>query len=387
MFNPELFQMRQEVTMAAMNHVEGAYVPISANAGGAGLAWGGKTFWEVCGDPQAYATALNKIYEDLWCDMVTTNGIFGTFGMEEHFGPDVQYTIAPDGVSLTHVQRPFMEKDEYPLLIEDPSKLIINKMIPRRWPQFVEDREWAKQAIQKVAMNTAYTYGMLSAAAYQDVAQDKNVFPIMNGQMTFQNPLDTIFDYFRGFKNTITDLRRQPDNVKAACDKLWEVKCEPMMAKPMESPFPYPIHYAHIPAYLSPKQFREIYWPYEKKFIEWCASQGSKLILIVEGRWEPVLDVFLDLPKDSCVLYIDDDDIFKVNELLGDHQIIVGGIKMVNCRMKTADAVMDDVKKVIDTCAPGGGFILTTDKAWVTPGDITQTLVDVYNQAHEYGKK
>lgn len=46
---------------------------------------------------------------------------------------------------------------------------------------------------------------------------------------------------------------------------------------------------------------------------------------------------------------------------------------------------IDFAKRVIDHCAPGGGFLFTTDKAWNSPDDITQNLVDVYNFAHEYG--
>jgi len=47
----------------------------------------------------------------------------------------------------------------------------------------------------------------------------------------------------------------------------------------------------------------------------------------------------------------------------------------------------DDIKRVIDTCAPGGGFIFSADKGFLTPGDVNPTLIECYNFAHEYSKK
>ena len=43
-----------------------------------------------------------------------------------------------------------------------------------------------------------------------------------------------------------------------------------------------------------------------------------------------------------------------------------------------------DVKKIIDACQPGDGFLFCTDKAWIAPGDVNQNLIDAYNFAHEY---
>ena len=39
----------------------------------------------------------------------------------------------------------------------------------------------------------------------------------------------------------------------------------------------------HIAPYLSPKQFEELYWPYEKKWIERAAAAGSKVWIMLEG--------------------------------------------------------------------------------------------------------
>ena len=87
------------------------------------------------------------------------------------------------------------------------------------------------------------------------------------------------------------------------------------------------------------------------------------------------------------VLHVDDDDFLKAHEVLGDHQILVGGLRAADTRMKKFEDIKDDIKRVIDTCAPGGGFIFTTDKAMVTPGDVNPTLIECFNFANEYSSK
>ena len=107
-----------------------------------------------------------------------------------------------------------------------------------------------------------------------------------------------------------------------------------MVAKPFDTSLGFAFQPCHIPAYLSTKQFKELWWPYEKKMIEWIAASGGKLYLIMEGRWENIMDCFLDVPKDSVVLAVDDDDFLKVHEVLGDHQILCGGLKAADTRLK-----------------------------------------------------
>ena len=62
-------------------------------------------------------------------------------------------------------------------------------------------------------------------------------------------------------------------------------------------------------------------------------------------------------------------------------------MEIVSIERKTFEEMKDDIKRVIDTCAPGGGFIFCADKGFVPPGDVNRTLIECYNFAHEYSKK
>ncbi len=107
----------------------------------------------------------------------------------------------------------------------------------------------------------------------------------------------------------------------------------------------------------------------------------------MEGHWDKIWDCFLEVPKDSLVLNVDDDDFLKANEVLGEHQILCGGLKLADTRLKTFEQMKDDVKRVIDACAPGGGFLYCADKGFLTPGDVNPVLIECYNFAHEYSGK
>ena len=151
--------------------------------------------------------------------------------------------------------------------------------------------------------------------------------------------------------------------------------------------FPFAPSLPHIPTYLSLKQFDELFWPYMQEMYNNISKARNKVFLSLEGRWMPLIEYFNDLPKDSCVIIVDDDDIFEVNKKIGANQILGGGIKIQNIRLNSLQNNIDYAKKVIDECAPGGGFLFASDKWWSCKGDVNDTLLKVFNFAHEYTSK
>ena len=388
MENNVLFQKKYAALSDALNHKEGAYVPTLMCAGNGTIAWAGKKATEVLDDPQAYLSALTDVFAQMWVDGNMFSGAIIGNKMERGL-KTIENKYGPDGNTLEHVQLSPMGKDEYPLLIENPGRYVSEVMLPRKYPHLFESREATKTALKLFVEDRNYVLLQLSFMADQLMKEKYGIVPTMlNPQERIEPPLDMIFDYFRGFRGTLTDLRRQPENVKAAMESLWAYRNEARHNTPyVHQDMKFPYHMAHIPSYLSPKQFEELFWPYHKKMIERVAAGGGKAYILMEGRWEKIWHHFLELPKDSCILAVDDDDIFKASAELGHHQIICGGLKLADTRLKTFDKIQDDVKRVIDTCAPGGGFIFCTDKAWIAPGDVNQSLIDAYNFAHEYSSK
>lgn len=279
-----------------------------------------------------------------------------------------------------------MRDDEYDLLIEDPAYLVSEVLVPRKYPRLFTDREYAKEALRNIAADKAYSMAVLFPTLGRVLEERYGVTGIVNFGGVFSNPCDTIFDYYRGFKGTLTDLRRHPDKFRAACEKLWETQNLPALARTPDK-FPYACHMTHIAPYMSPKQFNEIYWPYERVWIERAASAGSRVWIMMEGSWAKVWENFRDVPADSCILHVDDDDILDAKRALGDIQIIEGGLKVASVRMDSFDTIREELTRVVDICREGDGFLFCTDKAWISPGDVNQNLIDAYNYVHEYSLK
>ena len=354
------------------------------NTGG-GLFWEGKTAFELANNHEASAKAMTSFLDEMWFDVNFFSGLTASPRLDAAF-PTVENRLAENG-TLTHLQNPMMKADEYDQLIADPKAFIMNVLLPRKYSELYESRDAAKKALKVFAEEELDIFVMQIAATNKYLAEHYGVPTGVNMQYVLNTPLDHIFDFFRGFRGTLTDLRRQPDKIRSALESIWEYRNAKQMAKPFDASKGFAYQPCHIPAYLNPKQFAEVYWPYEKKIIEWVAASGGKIMLIMEGHWGNLMRYFLEVPKDSLVLVVDDDDILEVKRVLGNHQIIAGGLSLAETRLKPFDQIKDSIKKVIDACAPGGGFIFNTDKGFLTPGDINPTLIECYNFAHEYSSK
>lgn len=382
----ELLKQKRSNLQKALNREEGSFVPNVVAAGSAMVAHVGKTLRDVIDDPMKYAEALTDVYKEMWVDGYFYMGAVSTFKLQEIWDTAENF-FGPDEITLEHVQLSPMKAEEYPLLIEDPDRYVSEVLLPRKYPKLFADQDYAKKALKVYAEEKFHILIACESAARKMMAEKYGIEGVLNLQERIEPPLDLIFDYFRGFRGTLTDLRRQNANVRNALEKLWNVRCAPFVEKPFDPSAGFAYQVPHIPAYLSPKQFEELYWPHEKKYIERVAAAGGKIEILMEGRWEHIWHHFLELPKDCCILHVDDDDIFKAYAELGQHQIICGGLRAADVRLKSFDAIKDDIKRVIDTCAPGGGFLFATDKIWSSPGDMNQTLIEAMNFAHEYSSK
>jgi hypothetical protein len=81
-------------------------------------------------------------------------------------------------------------------------------------------------------------------------------------------------------------------------------------------------------------------------------------LFYAEGNWDYHLETFAQLPERSIVYHIDQGDIHKVGRALGDRFCLSGGIPNALLAYGTPDKVRARCKEVLDTLAPGGGYIM-----------------------------
>ena len=91
--------------------------------------------------------------------------------------------------------------------------------------------------------------------------------------------------------------------------------------------------------FVSPEQFKNIYWPTVKPIIEELWADGHQTLFYAEGKWDHHLESFAELPDRSIVYHVDQGDIFKAHQVLGQKFCLSGGIPNVLLAFGTPDEV------------------------------------------------
>ena len=110
--------------------------------------------------------------------------------------------------------------------------------------------------------------------------------------------------------------------------------------------------------FLSDEQFKKFYWPTLKQVMVGLIEDGCIPFPALEGHWGSRLEVIQDIPKGKTVWMVDQTDMVKVKETLGQNACLIGNVSSSMLRLGTPQEVKDYAKKLIDTVGKGGGFIM-----------------------------
>ena len=94
-------------------------------------------------------------------------------------------------------------------------------------------------------------------------------------------------------------------------------------------PVGYWMHRGGVP-FVSPEIFKNIYWATVKPIIEELWADGIQTLFYAEGKWDKHLESFAELPDRSIVYHVDQGDIVKAHQVLGDKFCLSGGISNVH---------------------------------------------------------
>ena len=112
-------------------------------------------------------------------------------------------------------------------------------------------------------------------------------------------------------------------------------------------------------------------------------DEGLVPFPFAEGRYGARLEVIKDLPKGSTLWLFEDIDMAKAKKVLGGHACISGNVPASVILTKTRDEVKEYCRKLIEICAPGGGYILS-GAAGINEGN-PENLRVMMEAAREFG--
>jgi uroporphyrinogen-III decarboxylase len=204
--------------------------------------------------------------------------------------------------------------------------------------------------------------------------------------MLAKAPFDTIGDTLRGTKGIIMDLYRRPEKLLEAVDAVTDFTIkqtiEAANAIRATTVF-FPLHKG-ADGFMSPKQFEKFYWPSLKKVVDALVNEGIRPELFAEGSYTTRLETVNEFAKGDVGWLFDKTDMAKAKAIVGKTCCIAGNVPSSLMVTGEPKQVKEYCRKLIEVCAPGGGFVLAGG-AHVDLGN-PQNLRAMMEAAKEYGK-
>ena len=287
----------------------------------------------------------------------------------------------PDNMSFQFVELEVMKPEEYDHFIHDMTDFMIRRYWPRlnkslaafeNLPPFNSEISYLfglygpaaflnpeiRAAVEAVGRAAEAAGKVLSNGRAMGLKLKEMGFPPSSGALT-QAPFDTLSDFFRGTKGLMIDLRRRPDKVMAACEKLLPVMIEVALRSTKASGCPIvfiPLHKC-MDSFMSQSQFEKFYWPHLQQLIQELVRHDLTPWVLMEGVCNDRLNSFRDVPEGKVIWHIEGSDIRKAKEAFRGISCIRGNLPISVLVTGTPDDTRAECKKLMDLMKDDGGFI------------------------------
>jgi uroporphyrinogen-III decarboxylase len=360
-------------------------VPVHLTSGSIIAYNAGFTLKDVIYDYSKIMPAWTRWLEDYDQD---TNDIPGFFPARVYEILDYRTMKWPggglsDNASLQNfVEKEYMQADEYDLFMNDPFDFGTRYFTPRTWGAFeplanvapMSSYQGLPQRLMAMCQDPAFQKlfkaiweASQENAKYQQVIKEcaqislKMGYPPFTGGMS-QAPFDTIADSLRGTRGTTMDMYRQPEKLLETLEAIVDrsVKLAVNMTDAARSPVVLiPMHKGDV-SFMSVKQFERFYWPTFQKLLLGLINEGCVPWMVIDGKYDEArLKIISDLPRSSVVWNMEQTDMFKSKEVLGDSACITGNVTATQLYTYSPQDVKDYCRKLIEVCGEGGGYILS----------------------------
>lgn len=198
-------------------------------------------------------------------------------------------------------------------------------------------------------------------------------------------PFDTLGDTLRGTTNIMKDLYRRPDKILDAVEAIANVTINNILNASNFSKMvsvTFPLHKG-ADGWMSQKQFDTFYFPSLKKVMDAIINEGLIVTLFAEGSFNTRLESVAVFPKGSVCWHFDQTDMFRAKKILGEKYTLQGNIPSSLIVTGSAPDVKAYCRKLIESCGPGGGYILGSGATAERPK--LENLQAMVSAAKEYG--
>lgn len=339
-------------------------------------------------DPSCMLPVMKRFLKDYDPDLVWSPTNFPippmeTLGTMQCRWPG-EYWNLPDNTTYQYVDKSFLDGDDYDEFFKDPSLYILRKVLPAK-----------QKNLKGLTMLNPYTlcghcilsympFGMppmqetlkslLKAGQeimeYMEKAMAVEMSVIDAGYPTWGSatlmiPFDDFADNVRGLMDLCMDIVTDPDKVDEAIELWGDVTIPAAIesAKAAHQKYLFlPLH-CGVDNFMSVENYEKHYWPSLKRSIDAAISAELTPIVFCEGKYRTRLDIIKDVQPGKVIYAFEDVDWAEAKKKLGNVACIAGGMNTHTLMDGSPEDVEEEVKRMFDILAPGGGFISTNSIA------------------------
>ena len=306
------------------------------------------------------------------------------------------------------IEFPILEDDEFDEFCKDPSRWALCKGMPRSAgvleplasfdphgigvfnnygpaaavfssPEF-------KKMIETLWKINALSEELSAKSRKLDQEIEEHGYPIPATGMAMV-PFDNYSDFYRGTLNASYDLYEHPDVIKAFCEEQLESTLQSVrfQAQLMPGKMVFmPLHKG-MEGFMSDEHYREFYWCHLQTIINTIIDAGMVPFIYTEGKYDSRLECLKEVPKGKVFYSFEEINFAEAKRVLGDTAAIMCGVSSFLLTYGTKEQIIDETKRIIDICAPGGGFVLSSNMGldYAKP----ENLAAMIETARTYGKK
>lgn len=405
-----LYKQRVTRFIKAIKMEEPDRVPVMLPVGNFPAYYAGTTFYNVMYDCNELKRAWLKFMDDfgdmdtfMSPGLIPSGKILDALDVKTMKWPG--HGVGKDVTTHQIVEGEYMKADEYDWLRMDPTDYNLRVTLPRTAGVF---EPFAKMPPLRTLFGPASWVGLLANPEIRKVFQTlmdlsgeflqhqaavmevsriaaSRGYPSLFGGVMAQAPYDFFADMQRGTRGILLDLYRQPEKLLEGIEAHLEltikttIKDFPMTNCPICM---MPLHKGDD-TFMSDKQFEKFYWPSLRKLFMAMIDEGLVPFPFAEGIYNSRLKLIADTPKSAVVWYFDKTDMAQAKKALADTSCIAGNVPSSIVMTGTARQVKENCRKLIEDCAPGGGYILAGG-ASIDKGDIAN-LRAFMEAAYEFG--
>jgi uroporphyrinogen-III decarboxylase len=357
-------------------------VPVSLPTGNYPAYYAGSNFKTMMYDYKACVEAWRKFMIDFYDDMdsfmgpglVFSGTVMDIMDYKNYTWPG--HGLGDDVNTFQFVEAQYMKAGEYDAFLKDPSDFGFRVITPRIVGAAEPLADFPPlNTFMGMPMSLTYPFArpkMRQAfkkmiAAGQEMQKQQKIlmefsretmewgFPAGRGGMGIA-PFDVLGDFLRGTEGIAIDMFRQPEKLLEAIDMIYEINIKRYIETPGYT-VSFPLHKGDD-TFMSRKQFERFYWPSLKKTIDALIEEGIMVSLFAEGAYVDRLEYIGDFPKGWVTWMFDKTDMAKAKKMIGAKCCIAGNVPASIVITGTPKQVKQECRRLIETCAPGGGYIL-----------------------------